>query len=111
MAFDVITPTKLVNQELPLTVGTLHTVDNDSRDIVKDINIANNNASPVNVTLYLVDSGDTAGNSNALLPTIKLRANSVFQWFGSQVIDEGDTIQGLSDTANVSIKISGGTAT
>ena len=110
MAFDVITPKKLVNQELPLTNSTFYTVEDFQRVFVKDINIANNNATAVNISLYLVDSGDSADNTNALLGNVEVLGNDVAQWTGSQIIEVGDTIQGISDTANVSIKISGGVA-
>lgn len=111
MAFDVITPKKLVNQELPVANATLYTTESNTRVIVKDINIANNNSSAVNVTLYLVDSGGIAGVSNTLLGAVELLGNDVAQWSGAQIIEAGDTIQGFSDTANVCIKISGGVCT
>lgn len=111
MAFDSITPKKLVNKELPTVNGTHYTVQSNERVFVKDINITNGGASAVNVTLYLVDSGDTAGNKNTLLNDVEVMANDVAQWTGSQIIEAGDTIQGFSDTAGVCIKISGGVAT
>lgn len=110
MDFDVIQPKKLVNQELPVINGTLYTVPSNTLVFVKDINIANSNASAVDVTLYLVDSGDIAGVDNALLGTVEILGNDVSQWTGTQIIEPGDTIQGFSDTANVCIKISGGVA-
>jgi hypothetical protein len=110
VAFDVITPKKLVNQELALANETLYTVPENTRVFVKDINITNSNAAAVNITLYLVDSGGSTGVSNALLGNVQILGNDVAQWFGSQVIEAGDTIQGFSDTANVCIKISGGLA-
>lgn len=111
MAFDMITPKKLVNAELALANGTLYTVPANTRVFVKDINIANTNSTAVNVTIYLVDSGGTAGDDNTLIPTAQILGNDVAQWTGSQIIEEGDTIQGFADTADVCIKISGGLAT
>jgi len=110
MAYDVITPKRLVNQELALANATLYTVPDNSRVFVKDINIANSNATAVNITLYLVNSGGTAGVSNALLGTVEVLGNDVAQWSGSQILESGDTIEGFSDTANVCIKVSGGLA-
>jgi len=110
MAFDDITPKKLVNAEIPTTIGTLYTVQANERVFVKDINLSNGNSSTVTVSLYLVDSGDSADDSNHLLKDVEILGNDAVQITGSQIIETGDTIQAISDTTKVSLKISGGVA-
>lgn len=108
MAFDLITPIKIARGELPTIIGTLYTVPSLSRTIVKSIDLANSNSSPVTVTLHLVPDGSGPSDATLLIPTIYLGANSMFQWGGAQVLNEGDTIQALASTTGVSINTSGG---
>lgn len=110
MAFDVITPIQMGRGSIGTSLSTFNTVTANTRSLLKDIDIANNSAAIVNVTVYLVPSGDAAGGTNILIPAVNVFANGMFQWSGIQVLNEGDTIQAIASAAGVSINISGGSA-
>lgn len=110
MAFDSITPAKLGRGSIGATVSTFYTVPALTRTFVKDIDIANTTSTTINATVYLVESGGTAGTSNALLYAVMIPANGTLQWTGSQILHAGDTIQALGSTTGLTINISGGEA-
>jgi len=110
MAFSSVTPAKLGRGAVGSTVSTFYTVPVLTRTFVKDIDIANTTTSTINATVYLVESGGTAGTSNALLYSVMVPANGTLQWTGSQIIHAGDTIQALGSTTGLTINISGGEA-
>lgn len=111
MAFDVITPSSLGRGALSPTISTFHIVSQYERTILKTIDISNPTINLILATVYLVPSGGTADNSNVLIPNVPLNANTVFQWSGAQVLNDGDTIQAKASSTNISINISGGTCT
>jgi hypothetical protein len=108
MAFDVITPANLGRGAITTEVTTFYTVDTLERVIVKTIDIANTGASSLTITLYLVPNGGAPNNSNALIPTVRIKGNTIFQWCGSQILEVGDTIQAVASANGLSIHISGG---
>lgn len=112
MAITVIEPEKLGSAELAIspTLTTLRTTPSNSKDMIKDIMIANNGVSIAIVNLYLVPIGDSAGSGNILLPGIVLKENTVFQWEGLQVLDSGGTIEANSNISGVAVHVSGGNA-
>ena len=110
MAFDVITPVKLGQGEIGLTISTFRTTPALSLDMVKNIDVANNGASAAIVSVYLVPSGGSADDTNILLPAISIDQNSILQWTGVQVLDAGDTIQAISSIVDVALHVSGGNA-
>lgn len=110
MAFDVITPVGMGSAELAVSLATIRTTPVDSRDIVKEIDVANNSNLSAVVAVHLVPSGGSADSSNRLLPDVKIPPNTVLNWNGVQVIDAGATIQASSTVSDVSIIISGGNA-
>jgi hypothetical protein len=110
MAYDVITPIQMGRGSIPVATGTFYTVEAKTRSLLKDIDIANNSAAIVNVTVYLVPSGGVAGAANILIPAVNVFANGMFQWSGIQVLEEGDTIQATASATGTSINISGGKA-
>lgn len=112
MAFDVITPIRFGSSELAISpsLTTIRTTPVLTRDIVKTIDIANNNTLAALVTVYLVPSGGTADASNILIPGVSIPKNSIFQWSGAQVIEAGAKIQGKSTISSVTLIASGGEA-
>ena len=110
MAFDVITPVRMGGSEaatLP-ALTTIRTTPSNSKDLIKEIAIANTNGSAVTVIVYLVPSGDVPAVGNTLIPSVSVPANGIFQWNGIQVIDDGSTIQAGASTSGVSVTVSGG---
>jgi len=112
MAFESISPIKLGRGAIATTptLTTLRTTPGLTRDIVKCIDICNTTTGVLTVTVYLVESGGTAGASNTLIPTITLNGNTPFQWTGTQVLNVGDTIQATASGAGITINVSGGEA-
>jgi len=112
MAFSSITPVKLGRGAVDTTptVTTVYTVPTLTRAIVKTIDLCNTTAAALTVTVYLVESGGTAGAANTLVPGVNVAANGVFQWTGTQVLNAGDTIQATASGAGITINASGGEA-
>lgn len=110
MAFDVITPVGMGSAELTVGLATIRTTPADSRDIVKEIDMANNGGDAADVSVHLVPSGGSADSTNRLIPTISIPANTVLNWNGVQVLDAGATIQASASVSGVTIIISGGNA-
>jgi hypothetical protein len=110
MAFDIIVPVKLGRGSVPATptVTTFYTVGSLIRSIVKTIDLCNTGATPLTVTVYLVESGGSPGISNTLIPGITIAPYSVFQWSGAQVLNEGDSIRAVGSASGITINISGG---
>lgn len=108
MAFDIITPSQLGRGAINTSATVFYTVDNLERAIVKSIDIANTNASPVSVTVYLVPSTSSPAVSNTLLPSVTINGNTIFSWCGAQVLNAGDTIRAVASQTGATIHISGG---
>ena len=112
MAFNAINPVKLGVGEAAITplFTTYRTTPALSRDIVKSIDIANNGALAAVVSVHLVPAGSVAGDDNILVPAITMQSYSIFQWTGTQVLNEGDKIQAQSSGTGVCLHFSGGEA-
>lgn len=112
MAFDVITPTQLGQGQAATAPSfyTLRTTPIHAKDIVKAIDVANDNATAVTFSLYLVPSGSSPSASNKLIPTVSIPPNTIFQWTGTQVIGAGATIQANASATGVTVTVSGGEA-
>ena len=110
MAFDVITPEKLGRGQLAVspTLTTVYTTPAARRTIVKTLDMCNTTTGAITVSVYLVESGGTAGAANKLVSNITLPANGYYQWTGAQVLHAGDTIQASSSAVGITINISGG---
>ena len=110
MAFQNITPVKLGQAAIGVTVSTLYTVPASTRTFVKDIDIANTGTSATTATVYLVPSAGTAGTSNMLVPGVTIPPSGMFQWTGNQIMNAGDTIQIVAGVVGCTINASGGEA-
>ena len=111
MAFDVITPNKLGQGAVGITPASLYTVPLLTRAIVKDIDVVNTTAVDKLIRIYLVPDGDSAGTANALIYDLTIPANGNLQWNGTQVLNEGDSVQFEADAVGCTAHISGGEAT
>lgn len=65
-----------------------------------EVLLANTDSSARTVTLYVVASGGSVGDSNTILPAVSLSANSFNRLKFATVIEAGGTIRGFADTAN-----------
>lgn len=86
--------------QLGTTAGTLYTVPASSKTLVKRLIVHNTDTAAHSITLYLVPNGGAAGPSNQVVKhSIDAEDYAVFDL--DQVLEEGDTIQALADTASV----------
>jgi len=100
------TETNFVRTGLTGTITTLYTVLAGSTAVMKSVTVSNTDSVTREMSVYLVPSGSSASTSNALYYEVPVRAKSVLQWDGYQVLPAGTTIQGSAD-GNVTIHISG----
>ena len=114
MAFDVISPAKLGQGSIGTSVSTFYSTPVITRTLVKDMDICNTTTEDINVTVYLVPSGDSPGDENVLLSNIKVKADvkwgGIFQWSGIQVLESGGTIQAIATAVGLTMNVSGGEA-
>ena len=111
MAFNNITPLQLGQAAITTSYATIYTVPAATRTYVKDIDVVNTTSATIGIYISLVPSGGTAGTSNALFYNTPLPLNTIVQWAGSQIINEGDTIQVKASAVGCTITVSGGEAT
>lgn len=112
MAFQQITPVKLGQGSVIVsTVAARYTTPASTRTLVKDITITNTSTTTsINVSVYLVPNGGSAGATNILISNISLQPSSVYQWTGTQVMNAGDFIWDSASAAGCTINIGGGEA-
>ncbi len=110
MAFNVVTPVKLGQSAIGTVLSTLYTCPVNTRTFVKDLDICNTGAAPINVTVYLVPALGSAGAANTLVPGVMLSPNGMFQWGGNQIMNAGDTIQTIASALGCTINAGGGEA-
>lgn len=110
--FRYVKPKKLCTSAVPVspTVTIGYTVPQKTVAILKDIDVANTSAAFVNLTIYLVPSGGSPSADNTLIPACEIPPNSVFQWSGTQNLEEGDSIQYMASASGCAIHCSGAEA-
>ena len=111
MAYQNIVPTKLGQAAITTGVTTLYTVPASTRTLLKEFSIANTTGAAINVRVFLVPSGGSAGTGNAFLYDASVPANNALQYDGVQVMNAGDTIQVQAASAGLTITASGAQAT
>jgi hypothetical protein len=112
-AYQSIQPNQLGQGAVPTILGTLYVVPATLRTILKDLDIANPKGYPIQVTVWIVEAGGTAGDGTAvpLIPGVTVPPNGILQWTGSQVLLPNMTIQHVANLAGLGILASGGEAT
>lgn len=108
--YQNITPVKLGQQAITTSYTTVYTTPSSSRTFLKEFDIINTTAAIVHIYVSLVPDGGTAGTSNALFYYNALPAYTTMQWTGSQVMNEGDSIQVKASATGCTITASGGEA-
>jgi hypothetical protein len=98
---------------LASSLTTVYTVPAGKRSEILSMDFCNTGTTALVVYLYVVPSGDTAGNGNALLYNFSIPAGdsstgNIFPWRGFNVLnDEGDTIQAYKTGAIGAVHICG----
>jgi hypothetical protein len=83
--------------QLGTTTTTICTAATGYAEIIKQIIITNTDTIDRTVTLAI---GSAATAANRLLSALPIGANDVMIWDTALVLNAGDTLQGLSDTAD-----------
>ena len=110
MAYNNITPLQLGQAAITTSYATIYTVPTNTRTYVKDMDIVNTTSATIGIYVSLVPKSGTAGTSNALFYNTPLPLNTIVQWAGSQILNEGDTIQVKASATGCTITVSGGEA-
>jgi hypothetical protein len=108
--FQNITAYQLGQGAVTTSYTTLYTVPANTRTFFKQIDFCNTTATPVYVYMSVVPSGGTAGTSNSIFYNTAIPAYSTLQWCGTQVMNEGGTIQIKASALGVTATASGGQA-
>ena len=98
MAFQTVTPIRLAQANMTTNYLAIYTCPTDARTYMKDIIVCNGTAGAGNVYINIVPDTQAVGVSNALYFNYPLAAHTTFQWKGTQILNEGDTIQVKSST-------------
>lgn len=107
--FSFLKGSPLSSASLGTSTGTLVTVPANTQYAIVDIEICNTGVATT-FSIYAVNSGGTAGTSNAIFYNAPIAPNSTVQWTGFMVLGAGATIQGSAGTANVAVRVSGNAA-
>jgi len=98
MAFQTVTPIRLAQASMTTNYLAIYTCPTDARTYMKDIIVCNGTAGAGTVNINIVPDTQTVGASNAIYFNYSLAAHTTFQWKGTQILNEGDTIQVKSST-------------
>jgi len=107
----VYTPQRLITPvQLSGSAATVYTVPASTTTQINEIILTNDTTSAVTCTLYLVESGGSAGVTNLLLnaKNIPTDGSPLIYDFSQLFMNAGDTVQALGSAANqVGIHITG----
>lgn len=109
--YNNIPTLQLCQSSLATSVATLYTASSGSSSHVNSINICNTTSSTINVYLFFVPFGGTAGAGNAIFYNTAVPGGTTVLWESAQVIGAGDTIQGYASATGVTVTVSGGSFT
>tara|TARA_R110002110_G_scaffold6092_3_gene30721 strand:+ start:451 stop:789 length:339 start_codon:yes stop_codon:yes gene_type:complete len=110
MAFQRVTPTRLAQAASTTAFLAIYTCPSNTRAYVKDITVCNTTGDAVTLFVSLVPDQGTAGTANALFSASSIAANTTFQWKGTQILSESETIQFKGSATGLTIHVSGGEA-
>lgn len=108
--FQSVTPAQLGQAPLTPAYTTIYTVPASTRTYVKQVDICNTTASPIDIFVSLVPSGGTAGTGNALFYNAQLDGYSTLSWTGTQIMNAQGTLQAKASKVGCTITASGGEA-
>lgn len=106
-----VTPKKLFTPaQLTDAAATYYTVPAQTRTVLKKVTLTNDGTAPETVTLYLVETGGTAGASNIVLKGKAIGAGETYEAYELEghIMNAGDFIRALASTASkVNLHVSG----
>lgn len=106
-----VTPKKLFTPaQLTNSAATYYTVPAGTKTIIKKCTFTNNDTAVRTVTLYLVESGGSAGVTNLIIKAKAIAPGEVYEAYEVEghIMNAGDFIRALADSASqVSFHASG----
>jgi hypothetical protein len=83
-------------------------VPENTKAIVKNIVLVNTTSTDAKITMHFVPSGSSASNANKIIADYPVRGNDTVVIDLSAVLEAGDTVQAVQDTAGaVTVYMSG----
>ena len=98
MAFQTVTPIRIAQASMTASYLAIYTCPTNARTYMKDLIVCNSTAGAGAVSINIVPNTQVASASNAIYYNQALAANTNFHWKGTQILNEGDTIQVKSST-------------
>jgi hypothetical protein len=95
------TPKILGQVGLGSTNSVLITVPASKRWVISMMHVQNTDTTSRQVRLNHVQSGDSVGIKNRMVPDSNLPTSDFMEFWGGAVLNAGDTIQGFSDATGV----------
>jgi hypothetical protein len=109
--YQIVTPVQLGQAAMTTSYAVLYTVPASTRTYVKQLDICNTGAAPINVYVSLVPSAGSASTANAIFYNTPVAGFTTVSWFGTQIMNASGTIQVKASATGVTITASGGEAT
>lgn len=107
MAFTTVQYIRFVQVAIVAATTTQYTTPASRQDVIKCMEICNNNGSATTVTLYVVPTGNSAGTANAILNAVSIPANQTLHWTGTIVMNAGDFIATGASGTGLTLTASG----
>lgn len=89
------------------TVTTHYIVPAATTAVLKDLTIANTSANSVAPRVHIVASGSAASSANQLMTTLTIAGNFMYHDLFFQVLNAGDTLQTIANSAVCTIHAGG----
>ena len=89
------------------TITTHYIVPAATTAILKDLTIANTNVNSFAPRIHIVPSGSAASSANQLIPNLTIAGNFMFHDLYFQVMNTGDTVQSIANSAQGTLYASG----
>lgn len=106
-----VTPKKLFTPaQLTTSAATYYTAPASTKTVLKKATLTNNNTTPETVTIYLVETGGTAGVTNIILKDKAIGPGETYEVYEMEghIMNAGDFVRALASTASqVTFHLSG----
>lgn len=107
MAFTTVNYLRMFQAALATATTTQYTVPASRQDVIKDIELANTTGAAIQVFVYVVPTGNSAGTANEVIPGVSIPANQSLHWTGTIVMNAGDFIATATSATGVTATVSG----
>lgn len=106
-----VTPKKLFTPaQLTTSLATYYTAPTSTKTVIKKATLTNNNTSPETASIYLVETGGTAGATNIILKDKAIGPGETYEIYEMEghIMNAGDFVRGIASSASqVTFHLSG----